>query len=160
MSKQRAITKWLLQCSALRNVWNISAEEQDGANVLLPAGTSYRRNISDKIDAVGYYEADIVPLPSVYEEYQINCYRTLNANDNEYNALTYEEVEDVINWIAEQDEVGNFPQINKTMVAAECFPFIPQIRGGDPVSGLVCYYITLRLTYVNTAKGRTVEWQL
>lgn len=158
MSKQKAITEWLMQCPSLQSVWNISAEEQDGANVIVPASTSYRRELNDRMNVDGSYEADIIPSASVYEEYQINCYRTVIGNDNEFNALKFDEVEAVIEWITEQDETGNFPDINKTMVAVECFPFIPQIRGVDPDTGLICYYITLRLTYVNNIKGRSVEW--
>ena len=160
MSKQKAIIDWLKQCPLLESLWNISATEQDGANVILPTSTSYRRNLTDRVDAAGYYEYEITPLPSVYEEYQINCYRTIVANDNEFNSLTFEDVEKVIEWIIEQDEIGNFPDINKKIVAVECFPFIPQIRGVDPDTGLICYYVTLRITYCNTAKSRTDEWQM
>ena len=161
MSKQKAITEWLKQCPLLSSLWNISAYEQDGANVILPTGTSYRRNITDRLGVDGSYEADIIPLPSVYEEYQINCYRTIYENDNDFNALNYEDVEKVIEWITEQDERGNFPQINgKNIVAVECFPFIPQIRGVDPDTKLICYYVTIRITYINTAKGRSFEWPL
>ena len=158
MSKQKAITEWLLRCPSLQSVWNISAEEQDGANVIVPAGTSYRREISDQLNVDGSYEADIIPLASVYEEYQINCYRTVIGNDNDFNALKFDEVESVIEWITAQDAIENFPNIDKLIVAVECFPFIPQIRGVDPDTGLICYYITLRITYVNTIKGRSVEW--
>ena len=150
-----------MQCPLLQTLWNISAEEQDGANVILPAGTSNRRNINDRIDVSGWYECEIEPLPSVYEEYQINCYKTIVANDNEFNTLNFEDVEKVIEWVADQDEIGNFPDIyNKKIVAVDCFPFIPQIRGVDPDTGLVCYYITLRITYANTTKGRAIEWQM
>jgi hypothetical protein len=117
--------------------------------------------MNDRLGVDGYYEAEIVPLPSVYEEYQINCYRTIVENNNEFNALNFEGVEDVVEWITEQDENGNFPQIdNKKIIAVESFPFIPQIRGVDPDTGLVCYYITLRITYINNAKGRVFEWPM
>ena len=150
-----------MQCPQLSSLWNISAYEQDGANVIIPTSTSYRRDVNDRISVDGYYEAEIVPLPSVYEEYQINCYRTIVENDNEFNALNFEGVEDVVEWITEQDEIGNFPKIdNKKIVAVESFPFIPQIRGVDPDTGLVCYYITLRITYINNAKGRVFEWPM
>lgn len=161
MSKQTEITKWLMNCPQLSSVWNISAEEIDGANVIMPAGTSTKRSISDKIDITGFYTADIIPLPSVYEEYQINCYKNFANNDNDYNILQYDEVEAIIDWINEQDEQMNFPEITgKKVVAVETLPFIPQIRGVDPETGLICYYITLRITYVNIAQGRSVSWQM
>lgn len=158
MSKQTAITEWLKQCPILESLWNISAYEQDGANVIIPTSTSYTRNINESLGTDGSYEADIIPLPSVYEEYQINCYKTIVENDNSFNALKFEEVESVVEWITEQDEIGNFPNINRTVIAVESFPFIPQIRGVDPDTGLICYYITLRITYVNTLRGRSIEW--
>lgn len=162
MSKQKALTQWLKRCPILNELWNISAYEQDGANVIIPTGTSYRRRFENEImDVCGSYEADVVPMPSVYEEYQINCYRTIFENDNDFNTLKYEDVEKVIEWITEQDESGNFPQIeNRKVIAVECFPFIPQIRGIDPDTKLICYYVTLRITYVNTAKKRAIECQL
>lgn len=159
MSKQKALTEWLMQCPQLNSLWNISAYEQDGANVIMPTSTSYRRNMTESVDANGYYEAEITPLPSIYEEYQINCYKTIVNNDNDFNTLNFEDVEKVIQWITEQDELQNFPQISgQNIIAVECFPFIPQIRGVDPDTGLICYYVTVRITYVNTAKGRFVEW--
>ena len=147
-----------MQCPTLSILWNISALEENGANVIIPTGTSYKRDFSDTIGVDGCYEAELIPLPSIY---QINCYRTLVANDNDFNALTFEDVEKVIEWVTVQDEQGNFPNIeNKKIVTVECFPFIPQVRGVDPDTGLICYYITLRITYINTAKGRVIEWPL
>lgn len=160
MSKQRAITEWLKQCPELNTLWNISAYEDEGANVIIPTGTSYRRNFEESLFVDGSYEGRITPLPSIYEEYQINCYRTIVENDNDFNALKYEDVEKVVEWITEQDEKENFPNINKNVIAVECFPFIPQIRGVDPDTKLVCYYITLRITYINDAKSRVIEWPM
>ena len=147
-----------MQCPQLSSLWNISAYEQDGANVIMPTGTSYRRNITESIGVDGWYEATLTPLPSIYEEYQINCYKTIVNNDNDFNTLNFEDVEKVIDWITEQDEKQNFPQISgRKIIAVECFPFIPQIRGVDPDTGLICYYVTVRITYVNPAKSRLIE---
>lgn len=160
MSKQTNITEWLMDCPQLASLYNITAEEQDGANIIFPIGSSIRRSISDTVDVTGGYEADILPAASVYEEYQINCYKMLVNSDNGYNVMRVEEVEDVIDWINEQDEKQNFPDMNgKKVVAVETFPFVPQIRFVDPETGIVCYYITLRITYVNTAKGRSVYYE-
>ena len=161
MSKIEAVTNWLMKCPELASLWNISAEQADGANVIFPSGTSYRRNISDRIDITGCYEADIIPIASVYEEYQINCYKAFTNNDNSYNIMKFEDVESVIEWVQRQDEAQSFPELaGKKVIAVDCFPFQPQIRGADPDSGLICYYITLRITYVNSAKGRSIEWQM
>lgn len=159
MSTIKAITQWLSKCPQLAKIINISAEPRDGTYVVLPAGSSSRRSINDTIDVTGCYTADIIPSASVYQEFQINCYQAFYSNDNEFNVLKYDEVEAVINWINKQDEIQNFPDIDGIQtVAVETFPFIPQIRGADPETGLICYYITLRITYVNMAKGRSVEY--
>ena len=161
MGKTEAITSWLMGCPELSALWNISAEMADGANVLLPAGTSERRNISDQVDVTGCYEADLIPTPSVYEEFQVNCYKTFVDHNNDYNVMNFEDVEKAIAWVQEQDETLSFPGIEgKKIVSVEANPFQPQIRGIDPDSKLVCYYFTLRIRYVNTAKGRSVEWQM
>ncbi len=159
MSKQTSITEWLMNCPELASLYNISAEEQDGANIIFPIGSSTRRSISDTVDVTGGYEANIMPSASVYEEYQINCYKYLANSDNAYNVMRIEEAEAVIDWINEQDEKQSFPDMNgKKVVAVETLPFVPQIRFADPETGIVCYYITLRITYVNTAVGRSVYY--
>lgn len=160
MSRITALTMWLKQCPQLNILWNLAAYEQDGANVIIPAGTSFRRNMKESVDTAGFYEADFNPLPSVYEEYQINCYRTIVEDDNDFNSLNYDEVQKVIEWIHQQDDNLNFPVIGETVTAVECFPFIPQIRGIDPDTKLVCYYVTLRISYVNKTKRRFFEWQI
>ncbi len=53
MSKQTIITEWLMNCPQLASLYNISAQEQDGANVIFPVGTSRRRDITDVIDVTG-----------------------------------------------------------------------------------------------------------
>lgn len=161
MSKTKAITDWLMQCPELSALWNISAEASDGANILIPSGTSERRSISDKLDVLGWYEADIRPLPSVYEEFQVNCYKGFAENNNDYNVMNFEDVENAIEWVQKQDEAQNFPQFDgKQIVSVDVFPFQPQIRGVSVDSNLVCYYFTLRIRYVNTAKGRAIECQM
>ena len=139
--------------------WSIYAEERNGANVILPQGTSSRRTISEYVDTTGCYNADIRPLPSVYEDYHINRYREVSPNENALNALTLDDVQAICDWIVEQDETGNLPNITgKQVVSIEPNPFIPQIRGIDPDKGTICYFITVRITYVNTALSRSVEY--
>ena len=159
MSKYDEIFSYLSGCPQLKSLWSIWAEKANGANIILPQGTSARRTVNEFIDNTGAYNADIRPLPSVYEEYQINCYRYAAPNENSFNVLTLDEVQAICDWITEQDENGNLPAVTgKHAVSIEPFPFNPQIRFIDPDSGLVCYFITVRITYVNTARARTVEY--
>ena len=161
MGKTADLTSWLLKCPTLAAVWNISAEMADGVNVVLPAGSSERRTTSSKIDVTNCYECDIAPLPTIYETFQINCYRQFAENENDFNVLKYEEVESVIQWIMAQDEAQKFPEFDgEKVIAVDCIPFQPQIRGVEPTSRLICYYVTLRVSYVNMAQGRSISWQL
>jgi hypothetical protein len=134
-----------------------TGQENDGDNVVLPYSTSARRNLSDYIDTTGAYNMDIMPTASVYEEYQIQCYRMAYAEENATNILTLDEVQGICDWVIEQDEQGNLPQITgKQVVAVEPFPFNPQVAGRDVDSNLWKWYFTLRITYVNTAQGRSI----
>lgn len=160
MSKVESLTAWLMQCPELSTLWNISAEMADGANILLPSGTSERRYIDENIDVTGVYEGDIIPLPSYYEEYQVNCYKSFTNNNNSYNVMNFADVEKAIEWVQKQDEDLNFPDIEgENVISVEALPFQPQIRGIDPDTYLVCYYFTLRIRYVNRAKGRNYVCQ-
>ena len=159
MSKYTEIFNYLKQCPQLYQLWSIYAHEQSGANVILPFGTSQRRTLTDSIDTIGCYTGEIKPLASVYEEYQINCYRDVQPNADEFNFMTLEDVQAVCNWINEQDENGNLPEItDKQVISIETYPFNPQIRYIDPDKNIIAYFITVRITYVNTAQARTVEF--
>lgn len=159
MSKYSDIFTWLLTCPAFADNLSFGSGEVKGeSNVIVPFGTSARRNISDYIDVDGYYNGSITPLPSVYEEYQVQCFRIINANENEYNIMTLDEVQSVCDWVIEQDEIGNFPQIEgKRVIAVEPFPFNPQSAGYDYETGISMWYFTLRITYQGTAKGRSLD---
>lgn len=159
MSKYDEIFDYLRQCPQLNTLWSIYAEQVSGTNVILPMGTSSRRTMTDeKIDTIDCYSAEIRPALSVYEEYQINCYRDVAQNNNDLNAMSLEDVQAVCDWIIEQDENENLPDITgKQVISIEPFPFNPQIRGIDPEKGTICYFITVRITYRNTAKPRSVE---
>lgn len=159
MSKYQEIFNWLKTCPTFADrLYFGSAEENDGDNVVLPFGTSARRNLNDYYDTQGLYCGNIIPLPSVYEEYQVQCFRYIGAEQNDFNIMTLDDVQAVCDWIIEQDEQGNFPEITgKRVISVEPFPFNPQAAGRDVETGLWKWYFTLRITYQNTAKGRCVD---
>lgn len=158
MSKYTEITEWLARCPQLATLWNISAEQTAGANVLLPQGASTRRTMTERTDITGAYDCDITPTSSVYEDYQINCYRQFAANANEYNIMNLDDVQAVCDWIIERDEALDFPAVTgRKIFAIDVLPFCPQIRGIDDDTGLIAYYITMRIYYVNSAKQRSVH---
>lgn len=159
MSKYKEIFDWLRTCPVFASRLSFaSAETSDGDNVILPFGTSARRSLNDYIDAQGCYCGNITPFPSVYEEYQVQCFRYIGAEQDDYNIMTLDDVQAVCDWIVEQDEKRNFPQITgKRVISVEPFPFNPQAVGRDAETGLWKWYFTLRITYQNIAKERCVD---
>ena len=156
MSKYTEIFNYLRQCPQLRNLWSLVAEQNAGDSVIWPQGTSQRTQLKESIDVTGHYDYDIKPLPSLFEDYQINCYKSYTANDGEpgtsYNVLQLEEVQSICDWIIEQNDSGNLPALTgKHVISIEPLPFNPQIRGIDPTTNTIAYYITVRIRYINPA---------
>lgn len=151
-------------CPYLADMMSIAAESERGNTVIIPQGASPSMQYVEKIDSLGNYNCQIIPYPSVYEDFQINCYVFYDANDNappQYNSnvLTYEEVCGVCEWIKEQNENGNFPDIGEKIVSLECNPFVPQERGVDINTNTIGYFITVRLRYVNRSECKTVYYE-
>ena len=142
---------------------SIASESNKGQTVILPQGASPVVQYQERFDTLGGYECTIEPYPSIYEDFQINCYEWYDVNDtnppqfNE-NVLTYQEVVGVCDWVKAQNEANNFPDIGEMIISIECNPFVPQIRYVDPVTNTVGYFITVRLRYVNRTQRKTVEY--
>lgn len=166
MSKYSEIFDFFRTCPALADLWSIAATEDIGVNVILPQGASPVVQYQEYIDNLGGYNCDIVPYPSVYEDYQINCYRwydTKDSSEPEYNqnVLSLDEVQSICDWIKGQNETGNLPQITgEKVVSIECNPYIPQIRYINEVENTIGYFITVRIRYVNKAQRRSVEYEV
>ena len=164
MSKYAKIFEYFRQCPELANLWSIAATEEIGKRVILPQGASPAVQYQEQTDTLGNYNCEIVPYPSVYEDFQINCYEWYDVKDgsapirNE-NVLSLEAVQSICDWVKEQNDNNNFPNINEKIVSIECNPFVPQIRYVNPEENTVGYFITVRLRYVNKAQRKTVEYE-
>ena len=161
MDKYASLVEYFRQCPQLADLIGIAGTEEADNTIILPQGASPAVQYQEKVDQYGNYECDIEPYPSVYEDFQINCYRFYNPRDPKPpalngNILTYEEVTQICGWVREQDESQSFPMIGENIVAIECNPFVPQIRFADEKNGIVCYYITVRIRYVNRRERRSV----
>lgn len=165
MDKYAVLFDYFRQCPHLENLMSIAAENNKGNTVILPQGASPAAQYQEKFDVTGWYECTIEPYPSVYEDFQINCYKSYDAKDvnppkyNE-NVLTYQDVCEICNWVKKQNEQGNFPDVGEMIVSIECVPFVPQIRYVDPATNTVGYFITVRLRYVNRMSRKVVEYDL
>ena len=104
MDKYAVLFNYFRQCPYLENLMSIAAESNKGQTVILPQGASPVVQYQERIDTLGGYECTIEPYPSIYEDFQINCYEWYDVNDtnppqfNE-NVLTYQEVVGVCDWV-------------------------------------------------------------
>lgn len=164
MSKYAKLFEYFRKCPELADLWSIAATEDIGKRVILPQGASPAVQYQEFFDNIGGYNCEIVPYPSVYEDFQINCYEWYDVKDgsapsrNE-NVLSLEAVQSICDWVKEQNEANNFPDIDEKIVSIECNPFVPQIRYVNPEENTVGYFITVRLRYVNRARRKTVEYE-
>lgn len=164
MSKYAKIFEYFRQCPELANLWSIAATEDIGKRVILPQGASPAVQYQESIDNLGGYNCEIVPYPSVYEDFQINCYEWYDVKDgsapiHNENVLSLEAVQSICDWVKEQNDNNNFPDINEKIVSIECNPFVPQIRYVNPEENTIGYFITVRLRYVNKAQRKSVEYE-
>ena len=164
MSKYTKIFEYFRQCPELANLWSIAATEDIGKRVILPQGASPAVQYQESIDNLGGYNCEIVPYPSVYEDFQINCYEWYDVKDgsapiHNENVLSLEAVQSICDWVKEQNDNNNFPDINEKIVSIECNPFVPQIRYVNPEENTIGYFITVRLRYVNRAQRKSVEYE-
>ena len=164
MNKYARLFDYFRQCPELKDLWSVAATEEIGVRVILPQGASPAFQYQEFFDSCGGYNCTIEPYPSVYEDFQINCYEWYDVNDSNSperneNVLTLEQVSSICEWVKEQNEKRNFPDIGEKIVSIECEPFVPQIRYVNPEENTVGYFITVRLRYVNTAPRKTVEYE-
>lgn len=166
MSKYSELFTWLRGCPKLADMWSIGAREEIDVNVILPQGASQAVAYQDYIDVYGAYHCEMIPEPSVYEDYQLNCFRYLDVQDRSapaynVNVMQIEDVQDIIDWITEQNDNDNQPEITgEHVVSVECNPRVPQIRYVNQVDNTVAYFITIRVRYVNRAKRKAVSYVL
>ncbi len=164
MGKYAKIFEYFRKCPELKDLWSIAATEERYVRVILPQGASPAVQYQEYKDQYGGYNCDIVPYLSIYEDFQINCYDWYDVNDDNKpsqngNVLTLEQVKKICDWVKEQNDKNNFPDIDEKVVSIECNPFVPQIRYIDPQEGTIGYFITVRLRYVNKAKRKTVYYE-
>lgn len=165
MSKLKEIFEYLRKCPGLSELWSIAATEDIGVRVVLPQGASPVMQYSENIDINGTYQCEMIPYPSVYEDYQINCFELFDSKDDNapasnINVLSFDEVKSICDWIVEQNDNNNLPAITgEQVISVECNPFVPQIRYTDPENNIIAYFITVRIRYVNKAKRKSVEYE-
>jgi len=165
MGKYAEIFEWFKKCPEIKSLWCVSAEEEAGANVIFPQGASIKAMYSCERDVTGEFECSVTPYNSYYEDFQINCYRIFDSSDKSspkenINVLSLEEVQSVCDWVENQNSENALPKLTGNPVfAVECNPSVPQIRHIDPQTGIIAYFITVRLYFVNLAEPRSFNVQ-
>lgn len=160
------IVEYLRECPQIAKLLPIAGEQKVYNDIVLPAGGSSTASISGGFDSLGDYNGKVVPVPSIYKDYQINSYRPYDVKDTNPpnyndNALTLEEIDEIFSWVAEQDNKGNFPDVAEKVISVECTSVQPYIRGVDEDENIVCYAITFRVWFVNEVrKPRQVYYEL
>lgn len=154
------IFSYMRTCPRLANLWSIGAVEEIDTSVIIPQGASEVYQIQEELDVLGTYEATFEPFPSVYEDYQINCYKFYDTKDSSspnanINVMSLDEVQSVCDWIESQNNTGNLPNI-KGVISVEANPFVPQVAYVNEQENIIAYFITLRVRYVNPRKRRVV----
>lgn len=150
-----SLFEYFKQCPELRQILPIAGEADAGSTIILPQGASNANRIqNEKLDVNGFYSCEIVPELSLYEDFQINCFRRYDSKDtsepiSNLNVLTYDEVCNICRWIKHQNDMNIFPNIGHKVISVECIPFVPQIRYVNEVDNIVCYFITVRIRYKN-----------
>ena len=152
------------QCPQLAALWSIGGTETANNSVILPQGASEAVQYEEQFDNLDCYEGNIIAMPSVYEDFQINCFKFFDNKDGSdpstnVNVLSYDKVRAVCDWVSAQDDKQNFPVIGKDVISIECVPFVPQILYVNEQENVIAYFITLRVRYVNTKRGRPVEYE-
>ena len=164
MNKYAILFEYFRECPYLENLMSLASSTGCGETVIMTQGASPTRQYMEDIDVLGNYSGRIIPHPSVYEDFQINCYvfydtKDRNAPQSNENVLTYEQVCGVCDWIEEQNDLNTFPEIGEQIISIECEPFVPQFLGVDEATNTACYFITVRLRYVNRRQRKSFEYE-
>lgn len=166
MSKTTGIITFMRSCPELSNLWAFATTEELGTSVIISRGSSdIFRMENELIDVCGNYSGDVVPYESIYEDFQILCYKPLDPNDNSsprnnINVLSFEEVENVCDWVREQNRNNNFPIIGEKVISIESLSTLPLNWGVNLTEGIIAYSITIRIRYVNPEQRKSIEYEL
>lgn len=158
MSDFEQIYEWLKTCPNLYNLWVVSSLLEDRRTILQPnsAAPMYKAEYAAYVDNGKKYT--FTPTEPYYFDMDIICYREVYADENAENICTQKDIQAVCDWLIEQQNTGNAPQLDKyPCYQVECLTPIPFIRNewqseNNPGAVLVDYAVTVRFYTVNPAK--------
>lgn len=164
MSKITDLYDYFLQCPHLKSLLPITTEIERGKDVFIPRGSSpVYAIVNENVDVVGNYNSIMMPFPSIFEDWQINCYRYADPNDetqngDNINIINHDDVEKICKWLFEKNAKKQLPEYGGEKV----FGIIPTetkpgIWGADVDRQQIVYAITIRVYFVNPNERVEVE---
>ena len=166
MSKVTDLFDYMRQCPEVTDLWGFASEGEIGTQLIFSRGSSPIYSMqNEQIDVIGNYSGTAVPYPSIFEDFQMNMYKPYDPRDNSYgednvNVLSYQECENVCNWLLEQNNKRNLPKINGLkVITIEPTGTTPTFWNRPEEEPIAVYAITVRLRYVNPNKRIGVEYE-
>ena len=152
--KNDAIIKYLLQCDEIANnpLFFNFADRKDGNNQLITSA-------NDKMLQRPYIDGSVLKLYTItiltYKSISYNAVVKQEGYPDE-NVSDFGDVQKIVDWIEEQNDLRNFPDFGKdcSIEEVEALSANPVLNGvDDSVSPpLVQYGITLRIQYIDNSK--------
>ena len=165
MSKITDLYDYFLQCPYLKQLLPITAEAERGKDIFFPRGSSpVYATQNENIDVLGNYNATMTPYPSIFEDWQMNCYRYADPNDEtqdseNINIVNHDEVEKICKWLFDKNSARELPcYAGEKVFAVVPTETKPGIWGADVDRQEIVYAITIRVYYVNPQPKIEVEF--
>ena len=153
MSRFEQIYWWLKNCPELANLWAVSATLQDYTKVVLLAGSDSEYNEASSEQMRGSVHFVSSPKGAVYEDYMIYAYAEYADEQDDFNIERINDVQAAMDWILEQTDKGNKPEIDgETVITVMRMARTPVMQGEDSENRIIRYFIPIRIYYKGKAK--------
>ena len=162
MSDFGNIYEWLIEnCKPLHDLLAVSSLLDDGVSIIQPNSSQNMYNVSCEPYTDGGKKYTFIPCEPYYFDVDIICYRACYEEQNADNIDAFDSVQDVCDWVIEQQNNGIVPALSTGCYQIECLTPKPFIRGvynwnGSPGGYLADYAVTVRFYTANPAKRRVV----
>ena len=163
MNNFEQIYLWLKTCPKLYDLWVMSSLLEDKKTVVQPKTSANMYAVDHEPYQGGGGRYFFNPTEPFYFDVDIICYRAFYVAENSYNLDAQNEVQEVCDWLIEQQNTGNVPALSADYECyqIECLTPQPFIRSeyrsdADPNAYLVDHAVTVRFYTNNPAKKRVV----
>lgn len=154
MEDIKNIIEFLSECPELSELMSFAAVEEVGKSVIYGVGASPRRTRRAVHDVTGAVCVTVTDAAEWYKDFQINLFQPYDPNDDappsvNQNVLSYEQAQNVIDWINAKEDAEDYPVIpDRTVSGMETVPDVPQTAYVNDAEQVIAYYVTLRVYFV------------